>query len=324
MTTTTAAEEALALQRPERRGTGLVRAARATWRFARRKPLGAFGGFLVLVLLFFATFADARVFGSSEPLLAPHGFKDQFLADRNEAPSRDFPFGTDQTGHDMLSQIIFGARVSVIIGFSAVAIAAILSGIVGIVSGYYGGWLDSLLQRVVDILISFPAIVLLVTLVSVFAPPGTARGTEFWRAMALIVGLGILIAAGASRVIRAATISIKHNQYVEAARAIGASDLRILAQHILPNVFAVIVILSTVQLGAAILAEAAISFLGYGIPPPFPAWGSMLSTQGVPFMRENPWLAIWPGVAIALAVYGFNMLGDAMRDVLDPRLRGSR
>ncbi len=323
MAMTTAAEAVLA-ERLERRASRPVRAARTIWWFARRKPLGAFGGFLVLVLLFLATFADARVFGSSEPLLAPHGYKDQFLAHRNEGPSLDFPFGTDQTGHDMLSQIIYGARVSVIIGFSAVAIAALLSGTVGIISGYYGGWLDSLVQRLVDIVISFPAIVLLITLVSVFAPPGTERGTEFWRATALIVGLGVLIAAGSSRVIRGATISVQQNQYMEAARAIGASDLRIFVRYILPNVFTVILILSTVQLGAAILAEAAIAFLGYGIPPPFPSWGSMLSSQGVPFMRENPWLAVWPGLAIALAVYGFNMLGDALRDVLDPRLRGTR
>lgn len=319
---TTEAVQVFSLERPERRAAWPRRALRTVWWFTRKKPLGAFGAFIVLVLLFLATFADGRVFGNSDPLLAPHGFKDQFLSARNQGPSWDYPFGTDQTGHDMLSQIIYGARVSVIIGFSSVAIAALLSGLIGIVSGYYGGWFDSIAQRFIDVLISFPAIVLLVVLVSVFAPPGTERGTEFWRAMALIVGLGVIIAGGASRVIRGATIAVKQNQYVDAARAIGASDLRILLRYILPNIFAVILILSTIQLGAAILAEASISFLGYGIPPPFPAWGTMLSTQGVPFMRDNPWLAVWPGVAIALAVYGFNMFGDALRDVLDPRLRG--
>jgi len=316
-------EQTIAIEALERQPRWLARGSRSVWWFTRKKPLGAFGAFIVLVLLFLATFADARVFGSSEPLLAPHRYTEQFLAHRNEGPSADFPFGTDQTGHDMLSQVIYGARVSVIIGFGAVAIAAVLAGSVGIVTGYYGGWLDALAQRTVDILISFPAIVLLVTLVSVFAAPGTDRGTELWRAAALIVGLGVIIASGASRVIRGATISVSQNQYVEAARALGANDLRILTRYILPNVFGVLVILSTVQLGTAILAEAAISFLGYGIPPPFPAWGSMLSTQGVPFMRENPWLAVWPGVAIGLVVYGFNIFGDALRDVLDPRLRGS-
>jgi peptide/nickel transport system permease protein len=139
----------------------------------------------------------------------------------------------------------------------------------------------------------------------------------------MIVLIGLIMAAGSSRVIRGAAISIKNNQYVEAARCIGASDARILAQHVLPNVFVVIIILSTVQLGAAILAEASISFLGWGVPPPFPAWGQMLSNKGILFMRVHPWLAVWPGLAIALAVYGFNMLGDALRDVLDPRLRGT-
>ncbi len=321
MATQTVAEQ-LALESYEVRPSLAGRTARNVWRFARKKPLGAFGALIVLALLFCATFADARVFGSSEPLLAPQSYKQQTLTDLNEGPSRAHPFGTDSTGHDMLSQVIYGARVSVIIGFSAVAIAALLAGTVGIVSGYFGGWLDALVQRAVDILIAFPAIVLLAVLVSVFAPPGTERGTEFWRAMALIAGLGVLIAAGSSRVIRGATISVKQNQYVDAARAIGASDLRILLRYILPNVFAVIIILSTVQLGAAILAEASISFLGYGIPPPFPSWGGMLSREGIAFMRVNPWLAVWPGMAIALAVYGFNMFGDALRDVLDPRLRG--
>ncbi len=319
---TRAAQAIAREEQVERRPPWITRAARSTLWFSRRKPLGAFGALIVLVLLFFATFADARVFGSSEPLLAPHRYTDQDLSHLNEGPSRAYPFGTDQSGHDMLSQVIYGARVSVVIGFSAVTIAALLSTIVGIVSAYYQGWVDAFMQRGVDIVISFPAIVLLITLVSVFAPPQTDRATELWRAMALIVGLGVVIAAGTSRVIRGTAISIKQNQYVEAARALGASDLRIILQHILPNLFGVLIIISTVQLGTAILAEAAISFLGYGIPDPFPAWGRMLS-QGVTFTRGNPWLAVWPGLAIALAVYGFNVFGDALRDVLDPRLRGT-
>jgi peptide/nickel transport system permease protein len=318
----TTAAEGVVSEQPDRRPLRVARAWSAIWWFARKKPLGAFGALIVLVLLFFATFADARVVGSSAPLLAPHSYEEQFLSHLNEGPSREFPFGTDQSGHDMLSQVIYGARVSVIIGFSAVAIAAVLSTFVGVVSAYYQGWVDSIMQRLVDVVISFPAIILLITLVSVLAPPQTDRATELWRAAALIVGLGIIIAAGTSRVIRGSAISVRQNQYVEAARALGASDVRIIAQHMLPNVSAVILILSTVQLGTAILAEAAISFLGYGIPDPFPAWGRMLS-QGVTFTRDNPWLSVWPGLAIALAVYGFNVFGDALRDVLDPRLRGT-
>ena len=179
---------------------------------------------------------------------------------------------------------------------------------------------DTLFQRLVDIWMSFPALVLLITIVSTFS-----RGGDFWnRVLAIIVVMGVIMAAGSSRVIRGAAISVKNNQYVEAARCIGASDARILAQHVLPNVFAVIIILATVQLGAAILAESSISFLGWGVPPPFPSWGQMLSYKGILFMRAHPWIALWPGLAIALAVYGFNMLGDALRDVLDPRLRGGR
>ena len=292
---------------------------RAVGLFIRRKPLGAFGGFLILVLLFTATFADGRVIGRSGPLLAPHWYDDQSLTERLQGPSMSHPFGTDELGRDMLSRVIYGARVSVVIGFSAVTIAAIISILVGTLSGYFGGWFDTLVQRVVDIWISFPPLVLLITLVTVFAFRASPERRAFW----LIIALGILIAAGSSRVVRGAVISIRNNQYVEAARALGASDLRIIFLHIVPDVLPVVIILSTVQLGAAILAEASISFLGYGIPPPFPAWGSMLSGKGILYMRADPWLAFWPGLAIALAVFGFNMLGDGLRDVLDPRLRGA-
>jgi peptide/nickel transport system permease protein len=287
--------------------------------FIRRKPLGAFGGFLVLVMLLTATFADGRVIGRSGPLLAPQWYDDQSLTERSQSPSLRHPFGTDELGRDMLSRIIYGARVSVVIGFSAVTMAAIISILVGTLSGYFGGWTDTLAQRIVDTFISIPPLVLLVTLVTVLAP----RSGPERRAATIVVCLAIIIAAGSSRVVRGAVISVRHNQYVEAARTLGASDLRIIFRHIVPNVLPVVIILSTVQLGAAILAEASISFLGYGIPPPFPAWGTMLSGKGILYMRADPWLAFWPGLAIALAVYGFNMLGDALRDVLDPRLRGA-
>jgi peptide/nickel transport system permease protein len=270
-------------------------------------------------MLFVATFADGRVIGRSEPLLAPQWYDDQALTERLQSPSLHHPFGTDEVGRDMFSRVIYGARVSVVIGFSAVTIAAIISTLVGTLSGYFGGWFDTFVQRVVDIWISFPPLVLLVTIVTMFSPRGGPEQRAFW----LILALGIIIAAGSSRVVRGAVISVKHNQYVEAARTLGASDLRIILRHIVPNVLPVVIILSTVQLGSAILAEASISFLGYGIPPPFPAWGTMLSGKGILYMRADPWLAFWPGLAIALAVYGFNMLGDALRDVLDPRLRGA-
>jgi len=302
------------------RGLG-GRALRGIGRFVRRKPLGAFGGLIVLAMLVLATFADARVLGSSGPLIAPSGYNDQNLrsSQRLQGPSLTHPFGTDELGRDLLSRVIYGARVSVVIGFSAVAMSTVLSAAVGIASGYYGGRFDTLLQRVVDIWIAFPPLILLVTLVSLFAARGSPEERSFW----IIVALGILLAAGSSRVIRGAVIALKTSPYIEAAKALGAVDARILLQHVLPNVVPVVIILATLQLGTAILAEAAISFLGYGVPAPFPAWGNMLSLQGLSYMRRDPWLAIWPGLAIALAVYGFNMLGDALRDVVDPRLRGS-
>jgi len=288
----------------------LARLLFGLWWFARRKPLGAFGGIVVVVMIVVAVSAQ---------WIAPYWYDDQSWGEAMQGPSLRHLFGTDDLGRDMLSRVIYGARVSVVIGFSAVAISVVLATFIGIISGYYGGWFDTLFQRLVDIWMSFPAIVLLLVIVSTFS-----RGGVFWhRVAAIIIVMGIIMAAGSSRVIRGAAIAIKHNQYVEAARCIGASDARILAQHVLPNVFAVVIILATVQLGAAILAESSISFLGYGIPPPFPSWGQMLSSKGILFMRSDPWLALWPGLAIALAVYGFNMLGDALRDVLDPRLRGA-
>ena len=288
-----------------------ARALRNLWWFARRKPLGALGGIFVLVLILVAISAQ---------WIAPYWYDDQSWGEAMQGPSLRHLFGTDDLGRDMLSRVIYGARVSVVVGFSAVAISAVVATVVGTISGYYGGWFDSLFQRLVDIWMSFPALVLLITIVSAFS----RGGDPVHRIAAITIVIGIIMAAGSSRVVRGAAASIKNNQYVEAARCIGASDARILAQHILPNVFGVIIILATVQLGATILAESSISFLGWGVPPPFPSWGQMLSFKGILFMRTDPWLALWPGLAIALSVYSFNMLGDALRDVLDPRLRGSR
>jgi peptide/nickel transport system permease protein len=177
-------------------------------------------------------------------------------------------------------------------------------------------------QRVVDAWIAFPAIVILITGVQVakgYVGEGPASQTT-----AIIIVLAVILAAGSSRVIRGTAISVKANQYVEAARALGATDLRIIVRYVLPNVMPVIVVLATLQLGIAILAEATISFLGFGIPPPFPSWGRMLSADGLLFMRADPWLAVWPGLTITLAVFGFNIFGDALRDVLDPRMRGTQ
>jgi peptide/nickel transport system permease protein len=189
----------------------------------------------------------------------------------------------------------------------------LLAALVGITSGYFGGWFDILFQRLVDAWQSFPWLVILLSLISVLQP----------GVPTLIFAIGILSASGSSRIIRSATLATKENQYIEAARAVGASHARIIIRHILPNVCTVIIIIATIGLGGVILAESALSFLGFGVPPPFPSWGEMLSGSARVYMHRAPWMAIWPGVAISVAVFGFNMLGDALRDVLDPRLRGS-
>jgi peptide/nickel transport system permease protein len=225
-------------------------------------------------------------------------------------------------GRDQLSRIIYGARVSVVIGLGSVIMGMVLATFVGVVSGYLGGWVDLAMQRIVDAWIAFPAIVILITGVQV-AKAYLGDSTEAHEFAEIIV-LGVVLAAGASRVIRSSAIAAKNNLYVEAARTIGATEIRILFRYILPNVMAVVIVLATLQLGIAILAEATISFLGFGVPPPQPSWGSMLSTDGLLLMRRDPWLAFWPGFAIFLVVFGFNVFGDALRDVLDPRLRGGR
>ena len=184
--------------------------------------------------------------------------------------------------------------------------------VVGVGSGYFGGWVDLSVQRIVDIWISFPALVLLVSLVAIVGP-------GLWSTTLV---LGILLAPGTARVVRSAVLGMRHQPYVESARCVGAGHGRIVRVYVLPNVAPAILVLATTQLGVAILAESTLSFLGYGVPPPFPTWGAMLSGTGRAFMMQSPWLSIWPGLAISAAVFGFNMLGDALRDVLDPRLRG--
>jgi peptide/nickel transport system permease protein len=272
------------------------------WRFARQKPLGAFGAVLILLFLVLAIGAQ---------WLAPYPY-DTAVATRLLPPSLPHPFGTDANGRDLLSRIIWGARVSVTIGFGAVLISTVIAVVVGVTSGYFGGWFDLTVQRLVDIWISFPAIVLLVSLVAIVGP-------GLWSTTLV---LGILLAPGTARVVRSAVLGMRNQPYVESARCVGAGNLRIVRAYVLPNVAAPILVLATTQLGVAILAESTLSFLGYGVPPPFPTWGAMLSGTGRAYMLQSPWLSIWPGLAISAAVFGFNMLGDALRDVLDPRLRG--
>jgi peptide/nickel transport system permease protein len=280
------------------------RALVAVARFVRRKPLGAVGGVIVVAMLVMAAFAEQ---------IAPYGYDQTIRSARMKAPSAAHWLGTDNLSRDMWSRVVYGARVSITVGFLTVGTAVLLATAIGVSSAYFGGAWDLLVQRVVDAWLSFPYLIIILSVMAVLGP-GLGN---------VVISLAVLIAATNSRVIRGATLGVMQNSYVEAARAMGCGHTRIIVRHLLPNVTATVIILATIGLGAVILAESALSFLGFGVPPPHPSWGGMLSGSGRTYMFRAPWMAIWPGVAISLAVFGFNMLGDALRDVLDPRLRGS-
>jgi peptide/nickel transport system permease protein len=274
-------------------------------RFAVRNPLGAGAAFAILVL---------AVIAITAPLLTPFDPYTLDAAVPFHAPSATHWFGTDDLGRDVFTRVLFGARISLWVGFLAVSISIGIGVPVGIISAFAGGWVDYVLQRIVDALFAFPTIVLGLAIVSVL-------GTGVTK---VIIAVGIVSIPRVARVVRSSTLGVMGQPYVEAATAVGAQSPRIIARHILPNVFAPVLILATAGFGAAILAEAALSFLGVGTPPPEPSWGIMLSGAAQQYVRTAPWMAIFPGIAISIAVFAFNLFGDALRDELDPRLRGSR
>jgi peptide/nickel transport system permease protein len=273
-------------------------------RLVRRKALGAFGAVVFLLFLFCGIFAGA---------LAPHGMNEISPINRMKPPSLAFPFGTDNLGRDMLSRILYGARLSVIIGFCAAGLATVISVLIGVSSGYLRGRFDMLVQRFVDAWMTFPDLVILIAVVSAVGP-GMPQ---------VIVILGLLYGIGGSRIIRGAVIAVRENLYVDAAQSLGAGTPRILWRHILPNVLPPVIVLFTTRVGVVILAEAGLSFLGLGVPPPAPTWGGMLSGSGRTYMYQGPWLALAPGLCLTVVVYAINMFGDALRDLLDPRMRGT-
>jgi len=272
-------------------------------RLVREKPLGTVGGIIVLIMLLTGIFAD---------LLAPYGFTEMSLFDRLSPPSGEFILGTDHIGRDLLSRIIYGARISMYVGLGGTALCTLVATLIGLVSGYFGGKIDMTTQRFVDAFMCFPGLFIYLTVMALLGP-------GIWQ---VIMVLGVVRGIHQSRIIRGAVIGIKENVYVEAARAVGCSGVRILYKHILPNIMAPVITILAVSCGYMILGEATLSFLGFGIPPPTPSWGGMLSGAGRRYMLLAPWMALWPGLALAIAVYGLNMLGDAVRDILDPRLRG--
>lgn len=278
--------------------------------FIRHKPLGAVCGFIVIVLVFIAIFPDVvATYGVNER----EGISSQY---RLQSPSADHWFGTDNLGRDLYSRIIYGARTSIIVGFGVVGVATAIAMVIGLLSGYIGGWFDALFQRLIDIGIALPGLIFIILVVNSLQQISDVR-------LRIVLSLGIIIALSSSRVIRGAAIAAKQNVYVEAARVLGASDLRIMLRHVLPNLFAIVIVSASIQIGGAILIEAALSFLGYGVQPPTPSWGFMVN-EAREFLGRAPHMAIFPGLAIFVVVYSFNMFGDALRDVLDPRLRGSR
>jgi peptide/nickel transport system permease protein len=278
---------------------------RAVGRFVVRKQLGAVGGAIIAVVVVAAVFA---------PLIAPYDPTETSLINSLLPPSGEHLFGTDKNGRDMFSRIVYGARTSLGIGLGAVLLGISTGTLIGLVSGFLGGMVDSVIQRIIDMLQAFPTIVLAMALVA-------AAGISYQN---IVFAIGITIMPSASRVIRSSVLTVRENAYVEAARSLGATDVRMMAWHILPNVAAPIIILTSVVIGQAIISEATLSFLGLGVQEPQPSWGGMLSGNAQRHIEDAPWLVIFPGLALALVVFAFNMFGDALRDVLDPRLRGSR
>jgi peptide/nickel transport system permease protein len=257
------------------------------------------GGLIVLAIVSAALFA---------PVLATHGVEQMDMRNRFAGPSLGHLLGTDNFGRDLWSRMIFGARISLSIALLAVSVAAVLGSTVGLVAGYFGGWIDLVLMRITDIFLGFPAIILALAIVAVLGP----------GVINVSIALIVVHWTEYARVVRATTLVLREQAYVSAAKALGASHRRIIFREILPNALGPIIVLATLGLGTAILSESALSFLGFGVPPPQPTWGWTLA-YGTRFMRAEPWLAIVAGLAIMVTVLGFNLLGDGLRDILDPR-----
>jgi peptide/nickel transport system permease protein len=272
-------------------------------RIVKEKPLGFVGAVIILVAIVLAIFA---------PVLTPYDPNHVNITERLLPPSSKYLMGTDNQGRDLLTRILFGARISLTVGFGVPAIIGVVSLIIGIATGFIGGKFDLFVQRFVDAWMAFPGLIIYLLVMSIFGG-GLVQ---------VVMVLGIAGGISASRTIRSTVISVKENVYIEAARAVGCSMRQLVMKHIMPNIVPIVIILFTTQIAGAILAEASLSFLGFGIPPPNPSWGGMLSGEGRKYMEQAPWMALWPGLCLSLVVYGVSMFGDAVRDILDPRLRG--
>ncbi len=290
---------------------GAVRPQRPAWRrwggglvgFIRAKPLGALGGAVLTLMVVMALLA--QVIEPYDPVAI-----NQRAALRS--PGGEHVLGTDQYGRDILSRVIRGARISLYVGLGATLTAIVFATIIGVVSAYFGGAVDYFVQRMVDAVQAVPGLILLISVLVVLGPSITN----------VVLALAFRASITTSRVVRGAALGVLANPYVEAAKVLGAGHTRLMLRHIVPNIIPPIIIVATVQFGGAILAEASLSFLGYGVPPPTPTWGGMMSAEGRVYMIAAPWILIAPTIALSMVVFSVNMLGDALRDRLDPRLRG--
>ena len=272
-------------------------------RLLKEKPLGTACGMIILLFIVVAIFAD---------VLAPHDYRKRHLPDRLTSSSTQYLLGTDHLGRDLLSRLIVGARISLTVGLAATALNVVVAVLIGGTFGFLGGKPDLVVQRFVDAWMAFPGLLLLLTVMSI-----VGQGL-----LQIIVVLGVSGGIGGSRTVRSAVIGVKENDYFLAAKAVGTPTSQILIRHVLPNIMAPIIIIFSINIGGVIIAEASLSFLGFGLPLEIPSWGAMLSREGRKYMEVAPWLTLWPGLCLTLVVYSFNMFGDALRDLLDPRLRG--
>ena len=273
-------------------------------RMWREKPIGVASGIIIVVLILVAIFADQ---------VAPYGVSEVAPQDRLTGPSAKYLLGSDQLGRDLFSRLIYGARLSLVVGLSATVLNVAVAVLIGGTSGFLGGRFDLVVQRVVDAWMAFPGLLILLAVMSLTGP----------GVLQIIVVLGVTGGITGSRVVRGAVIGIKESDYFTAAQAVGTPTRVTLVRHLLPNIMAPIIIIFSINVGGVIIAEASLSFLGFGLPAGVPSWGGMLSREGRSYMEIAPWLAIWPGVFLTVTVYSLNMFGDALRDLLDPRLRGA-
>lgn len=275
--------------------------SRLLWRSLGRNPATLMGSIVVLVMLSVAL---------SAPLLAPYSFKEMHVQDRLKSPDPQYLLGTDEFGRDLLSRIIYGSRVSMAASILAVAIAMLVGTILGCLAGYEGGWFDEITMRIMDMIMAFPYVILAITLVTILGPG--------FRNVILIIGL--LRIPHFARVSRSAVLTLKNEEFVLAAQALGQTKYRVLFRHILPNCLTPLVVVASLAAGTAITAESALSFLGLGIQPPMSSWGTMLA-DGQKYLFNAPWMATFPGIAITLTVLAYNLVGDGLRDILDPKFR---